>query len=568
MRRALAAQLLALLLAGALAPAASAGLVSAGIQPGVAHQAAASTQKHSSGSGTGLCSTFDVVVTLGISCAAKAVVGAAGSAIGGVVSSVGSSVLDGIATWVIGAATTITAFIAAQMTATTSPQLTSAWYEAQFAPMAALGGGLALLVTLFALSSAALRRNSDELARTLAGVVRAGFGTGVVIALTMIGLRVADAISTEVLTGSPVSFWNELAKAWGKGQFAGFGSGMLAALVALLEVIGALAVWLELIVRNAAIYIAVLFFPVALAAGIWRPLASWPGRLGRMLLLFVMLKPVALIVLSLAGNAAAAGLATTSGIPGSIGTILAAVVIFGLAALAPWALMFLLAADAESAWQGNALRSGVTSAAGKAGGAAQRAGGGLAGLSARHANGSAGGAGGGSSGSAGSGGSSGGGGNGGGPSQPGPGGGAASAGSASSPDGAVAAGAIGGGSVAAAAGMAATDSRAAGRRTPAAHSSPIGEQAAPRRGTTAAGSRAGGTSARAGESRGRGPGGGRPGSPGAASTPRESPPPRVAGTARNSGSGGRAPATLEPGPGGPSRPRSASITTPKPEQAR
>ena len=112
----------------------------------------------------------------------------------------------------------------------------------------------------------------------------------------------------------------------------------------------AIFVWLELIVRDAAIYVAVLFFPAALAAAIWPALAGWPGRLGRLLMLFVILKPVALIVLSLAGNAAAAGLSFGGGVSGSVGTILAAIVIFALAAFAPWALMYLLAADAESAY--------------------------------------------------------------------------------------------------------------------------------------------------------------------------------------------------------------------------
>jgi hypothetical protein len=454
MRRALTVLLAAALLSAALAPAASAGLVSAGVQPGVAHQAAVATPESSSGSGGGgLCSTFDVVVTIGVSCGVKALVGAAGSALGSVVSSVGGSVLDAIAGWVIGAATTITGFIAKEITTTASPQLTSSWYSAQFAPMAALGAGLALLVTLIALTSAALRRNSEELARTLAGIVRAGIGTAVVIALTMIGLGVADAISSEIVTTAPASFWNTLAQAWGHSQFGGFGSSMLAALVALVEVIGALAVWLELIVRNAAIYIAVLFFPVALAAGIWRPLAGWPGRLGRLLLLFVMLKPVALIVLSLAGNAAAAGISGSAGVATSIGTILAAVVIFALAAFAPWGLMFLLAAEAESAWQGNALRGGLGDARGRASGAASGVGGGIARLRRGTSGGSP--ESGASSRSSGGqrGGGGGGGGRGGSPSQPSLGGQAAGGRSASSPGGAVAAGAVGGGSVAAAAGM-------------------------------------------------------------------------------------------------------------------
>ena len=562
MRRTITILIACGLLLGTLAPAADAGIVRAGIQPGVAHQAAvATTSKAGSGRGDGLCSTFDVVVTIGISCGVKAVVGAAGGALGGLVSSVGNSVLDGIASWIISAATTVTGFIAVQMNATTTPQLTSAWYTAQFAPMAALGGGLALLVTLVALTSAALRRNSEELARTLAGIVRAGFGTGVVIALTMIGLRVADAISTEILKSSPVSFWNELAKAWTQGQFAGFGSGMLAALIALLEVIGALAVWLELIVRNAAIYIAVLFFPVALAAGIWRPLAGWPARLARMLLLFIMLKPVALIVLSLAGNAAAAGISGTAGISTSIGTILAAVVIFGLAALAPWALMFLLAADAESAWQGNALRGGVSGAASRAGSASKGAGGGLAGLSARRSN-SSGGGGGAETGSGGSG-RSGGSGGGGSPSTPRLGAAAAGASSASSPAGAVAAGAIGGGNVAAAAGMAATGGGATRHSTNGSHSSGAGERHAPQRTQNTGAQRSAAPPAGGGKPGARG---GKPGSPGGAITPRENAPRNAAGATRQSG--GRPPTALDPGAGGPSRSRSGNITTPNPEPAR
>ena len=79
-------------------------------------------------------------------------------------------------------------------------------------------------------------------------------------------------------------------------------------------------------------------------------------------MLFVILKPVTLIVLSLAGNAAAAGLSFGSGVSGSVGTILAAIVIFALAAFAPWALMYLLAADAESAY----MAAGMRAAAGAA----------------------------------------------------------------------------------------------------------------------------------------------------------------------------------------------------------
>jgi hypothetical protein len=457
---------------------AAAAPVPAGVQQGTPTQAAVPAHDAAK-KGSAPCNVSIPVVGGLVSTLTNAACGAGSdvaSGVGDLVGDVGSSVLDAVATWLIGAATAITSFVAKQMTATTTPQLRSSWYEAQFAPMADLGAGLALMVALVALGCAALRRSPDALAATLTATLRAGFGTGLIVALTAIGLGIADKISADVVGSSPHAFWNTVAEAWGHTSFGGFGSSALAALIAIVEVIGALFVWLELIVRNAAIYIAVLFFPVALAASIWPPLAGWTSRLARLLLLFVILKPVTLIVLSLAGNAAAAGLSFSGGVSGSVGTILAAVVIFALAAFAPWTLMYLLAADAEGAWTAGALRAGAGQAVAGQGGRSVRTGGGLASL--------AGGAGGaGSGGSPGtSGGTPGGGGAGrgdgprpGSPALPSPNGstGGQSSGSGS-PDGAV-----GGGSVAAAAGMqttarqATTGSRSG--RSDGEHSTPSGE---------------------------------------------------------------------------------------------
>ena len=62
--------------------------------------------------------------------------------------------------------------------------------------------------------------------------------------------------------------------------------------------------------------------------------------------MFVILKPVILIVLALAGNAAAAGLSFGyGGALQSVGTILVGVVIYAIAAFSPWTLMFLLGTE-------------------------------------------------------------------------------------------------------------------------------------------------------------------------------------------------------------------------------
>ena len=178
-----------------------------------------------------------------------------------------NSVLDSVSEWMIAATTEVTGFVASEMTHTTTPQLTSAWFAAQFGPMADLGAALGLLVALLALASAAVRRSPDALAGTLSGIFRAGLGTGLLVALTAIGLAVADEISNTVLASSPHTFWATVAHSWGAHGFGGFGSSALAMLIAMVEVFASLFVWFELIVRNAAIYLAVLFFPVVLAAG-------------------------------------------------------------------------------------------------------------------------------------------------------------------------------------------------------------------------------------------------------------------------------------------------------------
>lgn len=439
----------------------------AGVQAGRAVSAKTSHAGHQHGSS--LCSGIPVPVIGAVggelACAALGVEGgAAGGVVGGLVgeaaSAAGSSVMNALAEWMIGAARQITVFVSRQMQQTTSPQLQSAWYEAQFQPMADLGAALGLLVALLALASAALRRSPEALAATLVGIGRAGVGTGLVIPLTMIGLAVAEGVSTAVLTSSPHTFWATVAHAWGTHGFAGFGSSALATLIAMIEVFAGIFVWLELIVRGAVIYVDVLFFAAALAAGIWPALASWPGRLARLLLLFVILKPVALIVLSLAGGAAAAGLSFGEGVTGSVGTILAAIVIFALAAFAPWALMYLLAADAESAYMAAGLRAATASAVGSEHGRSLRNAGGLRDLAGGASSGGGGGASGGeSSGAGGSPGPDGGGGPTAGPSANGDGAGAAAAGGegAGLADGALPVGAesIGAGSIGAAAGLAA-----------------------------------------------------------------------------------------------------------------
>ena len=282
--------------------------------------------------------------------------------------------LNQLTEWMTDAATWTTKQIATGIQKTSTPELKASWYKERFGSMVALGLGLAALVTMMALASAAIRRDPEALGATVYGMFRAGLGTGLVLVLTVLAVGVADEISNaiagETLGQGAGQFWNDVGDAWGKDNFAGFGSAAIAFFFAFVQVIAGLLVWIEMLLRSAAIYIAVLFLPAALAASIWPPLREWESRLVKVLFVLIAMKPVIITVLSLAGHAAAA--AITGEARGDVGVMLAAIVIFALAACVPWALMTLVSMSADGAWSARAAhhgaREGMSASASKVGG--------------------------------------------------------------------------------------------------------------------------------------------------------------------------------------------------------
>ena len=96
----------------------------------------------------------------------------------------------------------------------------------------------------------------------------------------------------------------------------------------------ALVLWLELVVRAAAVSVAVLFLPLALAALVWPAVAHWCRRLADTLVALVLSKLVVAAVLSLAAGALAGGLGRRGG--GSGGGFAAVVTGIALLLIATW----------------------------------------------------------------------------------------------------------------------------------------------------------------------------------------------------------------------------------------
>ena len=220
---------------------------------------------------------------------------------------------------------------------TTTPQLRSTWFSATYWHMAAIAAVLTLPF-LFAAAVQALIRSD------LALLVRAAFGylplamlaIAIAAPLTMLILAASDELSRAVSAasgGADASFLARAATLIG-GLSAADQSPFLAFLVGGLTVAGAVVLWMELLMREAAVYVVVLMLPLAFSALVWPARRMWATRAVELLVALVLSKFAIVAVLSLGGAAMSASLGTAD-----VEAWLAGLVLLVMAAFTPWALL-------------------------------------------------------------------------------------------------------------------------------------------------------------------------------------------------------------------------------------
>jgi type IV secretion system protein TrbL len=288
------------------------------------------------------------------------VAGAAGAAAAGLT----GDVMNQVTTWMVQAAQTVDGDVMNAATATTTPELTAPWYQTEFAYLAYFAAALAGLVALLGVISAGIRGDAGALGDILYGILRAGLVTAMVVSLTLLALDVADGISADVVQHMPKQFFHSLAAAWGAKGWGGLASSALAFVTSLTEVAVAVLLWIELLFRDAAIYIAVLFFPFTLAMAIWPRLAGTHSKLIRTLGIFIAFKPAALIIMMTGANLLLGGVSFIGGVGPSVGTILAGLAVLAMAAFAPWALLHLVGLDSGVMGSASSGRSRARSGSG------------------------------------------------------------------------------------------------------------------------------------------------------------------------------------------------------------
>jgi hypothetical protein len=264
------------------------------------------------------------------------------------------SVLDALGSWVSAGAVWLLAQIGNVLGSTTGVDLGASWFTAHYETMAALSGVVIVPLLLLGIVQSIYRQDASMLVRSvLLNVPLAILLTAVAVELVQLGLAVTDAMSAAVAHGAGLDTGHFMATVTSAltGPAAAGEPGVPTFVVFLggvALVLGAVMVWVELLIRAAAVYVAVLFLPLALASLAWPTISHWCRRLVDTLVALVLGKFVIVSVLSLAAGALAAGTGSSpSGAAGTdggggFGAVLGGAALLLLAAFAPWALFRLL----------------------------------------------------------------------------------------------------------------------------------------------------------------------------------------------------------------------------------
>jgi hypothetical protein len=224
---------------------------------------------------------------------------------------------------------------------TSSPQLGSTWFSSTYWRVA----GIAVLLTLPFLFAAAVHA---LLRSDLALLLRAAFGY---LPLAMLAVSIAAPVTMLLLAASDqLSTIVSSATGNASNRFVSFSVGALGNLMVaagpfmafflcLFVVAGAVVLWVELLMREAAVYVIVLMLPLAFAGMVWPARRIWAIRAVELLVALVMSKFAIVAVLSLGGAALVSG---TSASSHSVTAALAGAVLLIMGAFTPWALLRLL----------------------------------------------------------------------------------------------------------------------------------------------------------------------------------------------------------------------------------
>jgi hypothetical protein len=297
----------------------------------------------------------------------------AGGAAQAVVSTASTAIaLAAIGAGVVGAAQGILNETAAAVSTTTSPQLRASWFSSTYWRMAAIAAMLTLPFLFAAAVQALIRSDIGLLARAAFGYLPlAMLAIAIATPLTMLVLAATDQLCALISAAAGKESAHFLARAGLAiaGLTAAGQSPFLVLLVGLFVIGATFALWIELLMREAAVYVIVLMLPLVFAAMVWPARRIWAVRAVELLVALVLSKFAIVAVLALGGSAI-----SVSSADQSVTGIMAGAVLITLAAFSPWAMLRLLplaelASGAAGSLRGELRSTGSVAAKARAAGA-------------------------------------------------------------------------------------------------------------------------------------------------------------------------------------------------------
>lgn len=272
-------------------------------------------------------------------------------------------VMSGIVSWIVDAVAWFVGRVLTLLEDTTRVNLSADWFSGPNSPYrTVLGIAAVLLLGFLFLGLIQGLLAGDPMAmliRMSRDLPLAVFGMVVTIAVGDKLLELSDELSHAVLRGGGDDAKQVLKVISTAGSFSGQTSFVIA-LLGLLCIVAALFVWVELVIRAALIYLLVALSPLVFAAMVWPAARGMVRKLTEVVLALIFSKVVIAIAFSV-GAAALAGVddaghangGSTGGVSASAGTLFSGLVIFGLAAFAPFVVLKLFpAAEAAVLAQG------------------------------------------------------------------------------------------------------------------------------------------------------------------------------------------------------------------------
>jgi hypothetical protein len=269
--------------------------------------------------------------------------------IGGSIAASGfESVLNGISQWVASGAEWLLGQIGDVLVSTTTVDIGATWFRAHYGQMTALAGVVILPMLLASTLQAVVRQDAGQLVRTFVVQLPLALLLAVVaIQVVILSLSATDAMSNAVAGGSGADV---------RSLLTGVITGLVTAaadptiasfvllLIALLVAVAAFVLWIELLIRAAAVYVAVLFLPLALATLVWPAVSHWCRRLVETLAALIISKFVIVATLSLAAGAVSSGTAGGGAHGAGFSAVLAGGALLVMATFVPFAILRLIPA--------------------------------------------------------------------------------------------------------------------------------------------------------------------------------------------------------------------------------